>query len=385
MVGEPAEPHETPSLAGPRQLRHLLDAVVIISSGLDLAAMLERIVHAAAELVGARYAALGVLDPSRRELSEFITVGIGDDERAAIGSLPRGHGLLGLLITEPKPLRLPDLQEHPNSGGFPPNHPSMTTFLGVPIVIRGEVFGNLYLCDKRSGDAFTDIDQELVVALAAAAGVAVENARLHERTRAVDTMEDRDRIARDLHDRVIQRLFAVGLGLQGAERLATEPGLRDRLTSAIDILDETIREIRSTIFELGARPEEGSSTRQALSDLVTEVIGSTGIEATVRFEGPVDTVVVGPVVAHVEAVLREGLANVAKHAQATSVAIVVSTSDGRVVLDLVDDGRGLRGEEGPPGHGLVNMRSRAIERGGEFSIENRPGGGLHLRWSAPVT
>ena len=137
--------------------------------------------------------------------------------------MPQGHGILGLLIVDPKPLRLPDLNEHPDRFGFPEHHPPMTSFLGVPIAVRGRVFGNLYLCDKVGSEVFTDVDEELAVGLASAAGIAIENARLHARVAEFATLEDRERIARDLHDTVIQRLFAVGLGLQATMRMVSDP------------------------------------------------------------------------------------------------------------------------------------------------------------------
>src|SRR4029453_8468929 len=192
--------------AGPRSLRQLLDAVLTIGSDLDPPGLLRRIVEAAVELVDARYGALGVLDDSRTRLAQFITVGIDEDEHAAIGSLPEGLGILGLLIVDAKPLRLPDLREHSERFGFPHHHPPMRSFLGVPIRVRDEVFGNLYLTDKASAEVFTDVDEELVVGLAAAAGVAIENARLHVLVQELALAEDRSRIARDLHDTVIQRL-----------------------------------------------------------------------------------------------------------------------------------------------------------------------------------
>ena len=209
--------------AGPTSLRQLLDAVMAIGSDLDLEATLRRIVEAATALVDARYGALGVLDADRTGLVQFITVGIDDETRRAIGDLPKGHGILGLLIRDPRPLRLPDLHEHPDSFGFPPHHPEMRSFLGVPVVVRGEVFGNLYLTDKQSAEAFSDIDEELTVALAAAAGVAIENARLHARVRDLALLEDRERIAMDLHDTVIQQIFATGMSLQATSRLAEQP------------------------------------------------------------------------------------------------------------------------------------------------------------------
>ena len=194
-------------------VQRLLDAINVVGSDLSLPIVLRRIAESARELVGARYAALGVIGEDRH-LSEFITVGIDPETYAAIGDLPEGHGILGLLIVDPKPLRLRDLTTHPQSYGFPANHPPMRSFLGVPIRVRNEVFGNLYLCEKEGAEEFNEVDEHLAVALASAAAVAVDNARLVERVEQLAVLEDRGRIARDLHDKVIQRLFATGLELQ---------------------------------------------------------------------------------------------------------------------------------------------------------------------------
>ena len=169
--------------AGPRSLRQLLDAVLTIGSDLDLHSVLRRIVEAAVDLVGARYGALGVLDESRTRLADFITVGMDESTVRAIGDLPKGLGLLGSLITDAHPLRAADLREHPDSAGFPANHPRMTSFLGVPVRVRSEVFGNLYLTDKLDAEVFTDIDEELALGLASAAGIAIDNARLFGQVR----------------------------------------------------------------------------------------------------------------------------------------------------------------------------------------------------------
>src|SRR5215204_6183134 len=203
-------------VAGARSLRQLLDAVLTIGLDLDLPAMLRRIIGSAVDLVDATYGALGVLDETGTRLSQFITVGIEEEDHHKIGHLPEGHGILGLLIVDAKPLRLPDLTEHPDSFGFPPHHPPMRSFLGVPIRVRDEVFGNLYLTDKTSAEVFNDVDEELIVGLAGAAGVAIENARLARRVHELAVVEDRERIARDLHDTVIQRLFATGMSLQSS-------------------------------------------------------------------------------------------------------------------------------------------------------------------------
>ena len=266
-------------VAGPRSLRELLDAVLALGSDLDPPSMLRRIVEAAVGLVDARYGALGVLDDTGTRLAQFITVGIDDDTHGLIGDLPEGHGILGLLIVDAKPLRLPDLREHPDSFGFPPHHPPMRSFLGVPIRVRDEVFGNLYLTDKTTAEVFTDVDEELVVGLAAAAGVAIENARLHTRVQQFALVEDRERIARDLHDTVIQRLFATGLSLQGTARLVRTDAdtAVTRIEAAVDDLDLTVKHIRSAIFELeSSRVSSGGGLRDRVLALGREAAGRSG-------------------------------------------------------------------------------------------------------------
>jgi signal transduction histidine kinase len=369
---------------GPRQLRRLLEAVTTLSLDLSLPDVLRRIAESARELVDAKYCALGVLDPTRTYLTEFITVGIDDEGRDAIGELPKGHGILGLLILQPAPLRLPDLTDHEDSFGFPPNHPPMTTFLGVPLFVRGEVFGNLYLTDKAGGDPFTDIDEELAVALASAAAIAIDNARLHEAAAELTLLEDRERIARDLHDTVIQRLFATGLALQGATRLAHEPELESRLQQAIDDLDTTVRQVRSAIFELDTRRIPGRSLRREILDLVAESARAIGFEPTVRFDGPIDAAVSDEAAEHLLATLRELLSNVARHAQATAVSVEV-IAGGVLTLKVTDDGRGGAGGPSGPGNGIRNLVQRAEALGGSFSLSPGSGGkGTLAAWTVPV-
>jgi signal transduction histidine kinase len=370
--------------AGVKQLRRLLDAVMAVGSDLSLPVVLRRIAESARELVGARYCALGVLDPTRTHLSDFITVGIGEDERAAIGELPKGHGILGLLILEPKPLRLPDLSEHADSYGFPPHHPQMTTFLGVPLFVRGEVFGNLYLTEKENGEVFTDVDEELAMTLASAAAVAIENARLHERAQEVTLLEDRERIARDLHDTVIQRLFATGLTLQNVQRLAQRVEVKERLQQAVDDLDITVRQIRSVIFELDTRRIPGRSLRREVLELASESVRALGFEPAVRFDGPVDSAVPDPVAEHLLAMLREALSNVGRHSGATSATIELRV-DGELSAEVTDDGRGGVTGATATGHGVRNMAQRADSLGGSFTIGPGPAGrGTTVRWSVPL-
>jgi nitrate/nitrite-specific signal transduction histidine kinase len=376
---------DRPEQAGPRQLRRLLDAVLLVGSELDLKSVLERIIEVAAELVDAQYGALGVLDDSGTRLSQFITVGIDEDGRGAIGNLPEGHGILGLLIIDPRPIRLPVLHDHPDSYGFPPNHPPMTSFLGVPIRVRDQIFGNLYLCDKHGGtDVFTDIDEEMVVALAGAAGIAIENARLHARVTDLALFEDRERIARELHDTVIQRLFATGLSLQGIVRIAEKPEVVERLQSAVDALDATVREVRSAIFELHTARLPGRSVRQEVLDLCAESARALGFEPVVRFDGPVDSAVEDLAADHLISVLREALSNVARHANATTAEVWLSARGERLTLQVLDDGVGPL-ESSSAGRGLDNMQVRATRLGGRMQLTARPEGGSELCWEVGLT
>ena len=507
--------------------RVLLDAVVAISTDLDLHRVLRRIVESACELTEAEYGALGIVDRSEG-LQDFITHGVDAELHDRIGDLPHGRGILGVVITDPRPLRLSDLASHPSSYGFPPNHPPMKTFLGVPIEVQGTVFGNLYLTEKAGGAAFTDDDEEAVVALAAAAGYVIGNARaygvserrrqwleatgrlgdalqppitterafaeitrilrsvtgaravavvglsgseprveavdgpeagavasllgsvalsdsssspvevrvdgqerwaavlpvqsalsdsaallalfephesLHDvqeqqlmqsfadhvglaldRARAVEDraemaiLSDRDRIARDLHDLVIQRLFATGMRLQGLQMLAVRPDVISGLDTAVDDIDKTIKDIRGSIFDLQRR--NLVSLRGDVRSLVHEYATALGFAPQVRTSGPVDTAVPASVQVELLAVLREALANVAKHARASSVSVTLSVDSVSAVLEVVDDGVGL--PESRHESGLANARARASALGGSFSLSSPPSGGTVLTWSAPL-
>ena len=374
-------------VAGPQSLRKLLDAVVAVGSGLDLPTMLRRITELAVELVDARYGALGVLDETGTRLSQFITVGVDEETHAAIGHLPDGHGILGLLIVDAKPLRLPDLHEHPDSFGFPPNHPPMKSFVGVPIRIGDHVFGNLYLTEKQSAEVFTDVDEELLVGLAAAAGVAIENARLHARVAELALFEDRERIARDLHDTVIQRLFATGLSLQGTGALIRrEPETAvARIEAAVDDLDETVKHIRTAIFALEASRPHDEGLRDRVLALCREAAGALGFEPRVLFDGPLDSIVDDELAVDLLATLREALSNVARHAGAGTVDVALSVGAGALSLRVADDGLGFPdGGATGDGHGLDNMSARARRHGGELEFANGSPTGTELCWRVPL-
>jgi len=370
--------------AGPRALRELLDAVLTVASDLQPELVLQRIIRSAVDLVDARYGALGVIDEDGTGLAQFITVGIEAEGRAAIGALPEGHGILGLLIVDPRPIRLPDLRAHPDSYGFPPNHPPMRSFLGVPIRVRDKVFGNLYLTDKTTAETFSEVDEELVVALAAAAGIAVENSRLLAQVRAMALVEDRERIARDLHDTVIQRLFAAGLTLQGTARLADRPEVVDRIQQVVNDLDVTIRHIRTAIFGLEVARLHGRSLREDVIAVVTEAGRGLGFAPQVRFDGPIDSLVPQDVAEQLVAVLREALSNVARHAAARRVEVCLDAGQ-ELALLVRDDGVGVAAGA-PAGSGLRNIQSRALALGGTTKLEaGAEGRGSDLHWRVPLS
>ncbi len=366
------------------QVQRLLDAIAAVGAEAELPAMLRRIVAVAADLVDARYGALGVLDATRLRLAEFITVGLTDEEEATIGDRPQGLGILGLLIVDPVPLRLDEISDHPDSYGCPAHHPQMHSFLGVPIPVHGEAFGNLYLTDKRNGQPFSDLDEQLVKGLAGAAGVAVEHVRLRERVRELDVLADRDRIARDLHDTVIQRIFATGLALQSVAMRIPDPELGDRIQSCVDDLDETVRHIRTTIFELQQRTLPGRSVRREVLEIAAEVAEALGFDPIIRFDGPIDLALSAEVAEHLIATVREALTNVVKHAQAPRVEVSLAVADGHVRLEVHDAGVGLPVELRAEGLGLANLRKRAEALGGSMQILPVADGGTELEWVVPL-
>jgi len=222
---------------------------VAVEAGLDSTTRLHRLVESAAALVDARHGALGLLDPAGA-LTQFATVGIDAEGGPSTGRRPAGAGLLGLLVLEPGPLRLTDLSRHRLGARLPPGHPAVTSFLGVPVMGREHVFGSLYLTDKTGARQFSEEDEQVVMSLATAAGIAFENERLSRRVAELRVAEERERIARQLHDEVIQRLFASALSLQSAARLALGDEAARRLEAVVGDLDETITRIRTTIFDL---------------------------------------------------------------------------------------------------------------------------------------
>jgi signal transduction histidine kinase len=372
------------SIEDPAKLRRVLEATLLVEADLELPALLRHVIGEALAMTNARYGALGVLNEDRTALAEFITVGLDPDEEERIGARPTGRGVLGLLISEPKPLRVARLGEHPESFGFPPNHPPMTSFLGVPIKVRDEVYGNLYLTDKIGWSEFTSDDEALVGALAIAAGIAIENTRLHQRVQEVAIFDERDRLARDLHDTVIQQLFAVGLRLQSIAGTATAPEEADRLRAVIADIDDTIRQVRTTIFELGL---DGTSqgSRASVLALVEELTPVLGFEVNTSIDGSVDAALSDEIVEHLLATLREALTNIGRHAEATRASVMLSVDSDMCRLQVLDNGHGVNhGKDRAGGNGLGNMRRRAEKLSGSFEIETPDAGGTLLVWQVPI-
>jgi signal transduction histidine kinase len=370
---------------GPSDRRDaLVQAGLVLASELSLPSILQKIVELACQVADARYGALGVLNPDGRMIFDFITHGVTEEERRAIGDLPVGKGILGLLITEARPIRLPRIRDHPRSVGFPPHHPPMTSFLGVPIKVRERIYGNLYLTEKRGAAEFTEDDQEAVVTLAAQAGVAIENARLHEDLRRLAVLEDRERIAQELHDGAIQSLFAVGMGLQATSATADDPEtVRDRLNTAVNDVDRVIRDLRNYIFGLGSGLADRELSR-ALHDLAEEL--RRGSDVAIRVEvSPEPAAALASRAADVVQFTREALSNAVRHSGASTVSVELSRENGSSLLQIEDDGNGfdLEAAEGR-GSGLSNLRARARALNADLDLKSQPGQGTRVRLRLPA-
>ncbi|GIW06446.1 MAG: hypothetical protein KatS3mg060_1251 [Dehalococcoidia bacterium] len=367
-----------------RQLAALDEASIVIASELSLERVLQRIVDIVRELSGARYAALGILGPDGY-LTDLITSGLTAAERAAIGALPRNHGILGTMLRDGQPVRVPNVAAEPARLGFPPNHPKMTKLMGVPIVSGSTIIGNLYLADKIGGGEFTDDDERLIVLLASHAAVAIENARLHQQVQRLAAYEERNRIARELHDGTIQSIYGVNLVLEDAQLLLAEnpAAASARIDEAIDSLNEVIVEIRGYIHNLRSQLEPGSLT-EMIADLVAAHRRATGVDIQFSAEGQLafDPEATWQVLQFV----REALSNIARHAAANRVTIRLISRDDDVTIEIEDNGRGF--DPAAPnrlGNGLRNMRERVASLGGDLQIDSAPGVGTRLVATIPAS
>ncbi|HYN47861.1 MAG TPA: GAF domain-containing sensor histidine kinase [Candidatus Nanopelagicales bacterium] len=365
-----------------RRLTALDEAIRAMAGILAVDRVLQVIVERVRILTGARYAALGVHDQAGA-IEQFITSGINRPDRARIGAPPRGHGLLGVMIRENRTIRLDDLMTDPRRVGFPPNHPEMHPFLGVPVVIRGRTLGNLYLTEKEGG--FTDEDQREIETFARHVGIAMENARLHEQVQRLAVVEERERIGKDLHDGVIQAIYAVGLSLDDVpDMMDGEPDeARRRVERAIDSLDQTIRDIRNFIFGLRPALLDGGDVVEGLAALADEFRVNTMIDVELRAGPTVTTPVIGADrTVELLAIAREALSNIARHARATRAEITVEPDPDVAGVEIVvaDNGTGFdpAAPRGVGHQGLRNMRTRAISIGATLLVDSRPGAGTRI-------
>lgn len=375
-------PHR--SIEDPTTLRRILDATLLIERDLELPVLLHHVVEEARSMTGARYGALGVLDDERTALADFITVGLEADDEERIGPRPSGKGVLGLFVSNPEPLRLAHLGRHEESFGFPPGHPQMTSFLGVPIRVRNEIYGNLYLTDKVGWSEFTHEDEALVGALAISAGIAIENARLHQRVQEVAVYDERDRLARDLHDTVIQRLFGAGLRLQGIAGVVREADVARRMGAVVTEIDESIIQLRAIIYALGLAGDE-QDIRAKIISLLRDLTEVVGFEVRSSFDGPVGSSLSDEIAEHLLITVREAVTNIGRHARATQAIVHISVDAERCQLIVTDNGLGMNSDKTRGGGlGMANMRHRAEKLRGSFDVESPLTGGTILRWQVPI-
>jgi signal transduction histidine kinase len=335
--------------------------------------LLERIAKVACEQADARYAALGVLDEDGK-LVKFITVGMTDDEIKRIAHPPVGKGLIGELMDTENPLRLPVIQEHPRSSGFPANHPPMVSFLGVPIRATNQQLGQIYLTEKIGASEFTADDEKIIQMLAAYAAAAIQNARLHENTHRLAVLEERERIGMDLHDGIIQAIYGVGLSLESAlHSFEDDPqDAKTRVQRSIESLNQAIRDLRGYILDLRPRQMGNEGLMSGLKRLITEFRANT--LANVQLAANENELNDLPqahsmVLFHIS---QEALANIAKHAKAKQVAITLWSTDERVLMEIHDNGKGFEMEKmnASIGHGLANMQTRVRAVGGDVDISS---------------
>ncbi len=379
------------------QMSVLQDAGLLLTTELDLFTVLQRVVDLSRALVHARYAALGVHEEKTHAIQQFVTSGISPEERARIGDPPLGHGLLGVLISEAHPIRVPDVGKDPRAVGFPPNHPVMRTLLGVPIISKGRLIGDLYVADKipdgeeeEEGNitVFTDEDENLLQLFATQAAVAIENAQLYRQTQQLAILQERERFGMDLHDGIIQSIYAIGLMLEDAEvRIPTEPEVASsRITQAIHDLNDVIRDIRNYILDLRPQRFQGRDLVGGLQELTRELRANTFLDVRLNTDGVKGDAFNPEKTVEILHIVQETLANVRKHARATTVEVSATQSDDRLQVVIQDNGVGLdpKRTATSTGHGLRNMRDRAHSLGADIDFQPGPHGGTRVLLSIPI-
>jgi len=368
------------------QLAAMDSAVRGIAGLLSVDRVLQLIVDRVRELVDAQYAALGIVG-AFGGIDKFVTSGISNEERAAIGPVPHGRGLLGLIIRDDSSLLVDDIAADPRSYGFPPNHPDMHSFLGVPVRTKNRSVGNLYLTNKLHASRFSEDDLRLVEMFALHAGIAIENARLHEEIQRLAVVEERQRISQDLHDSIIQSLYAISLSLEDLPDIINEdPGEgATRADHAIDSIHGTIRDIRN--FIMGLQPEllEEADLAAGIETLAAEFQANTMIDLELRLDTSLPDLPREHAM-HVLSITREALSNVARHSSATRASLEVLARDGILHLTVSDNGRGFDPNRArtPRQRGLTNLHSRATAAGGTLTIISEPGAGTQLEAKIPI-
>jgi signal transduction histidine kinase len=362
------------------ELVRLMEAAAIVAGQTDFATLLYTVIETGMELTGASYGALGVLDEAGN-LQEFLHVGIDRDTTEAIGRPPEGKGLLGAITREQDPVRLDRISDHESSIGFPEHHPIMETFLGVSIRLGDELFGNLYLTEKKGG--FDEDDVELVTGLAAVAGTAIHTARLQRRLRRLAVVEDRERIARDLHDAIIQDLFAVGLSLEATRQKIQVEDVRRVIADTIQQLDETIASLRRFIFDLQPPAWSQRDMRSEASRLIDQLAEPHDVQLSVTFEGKLDDL--DPATVHdALQLLKEAVSNALRHAEVDRVEVRVIRDRDELLVIVSDAGKGFDLDAPTSGMGLANIRDRTRRRGGDVDLVSDPGMGTTVRVRLPV-
>lgn len=347
----------------------------------DLQDLLDATIDAAMELTGARYGALGVLNEHGRIVG-FHHRGVSSADSERIGRPPVGQGILGDIARHGAVVRVEDIAAHRGYTGMPAEHPHMSSFLGVPVKVRDRIFGNLYVTEKPGG--FDERDEVAMKAIAVAAGASINSIRMAQKLRDTAVMEDRNRIARDVHDSIIQNLFAVGLGLQARSAVA-EVGseLQAILDDASIAIDASIAELRRLIYDLHGDPQTRASLAQEVKELIDRLSGGYDVLAVLSVSGNIPVLDVS-LIDDVLQIVREAVSNALRHSGATSISVSLSSDDRSLFLAIADDGHGFDVACAPWGLGLTNMRTRTKRAGGELEIESVHGRGTSVEARIPV-
>ena len=372
----------------PGILDSIHEAALTITSELSLTVVLNRIVNIARDLVNAQYAALGIPDPTGSHLVQFITAGM-QEQAHTMSHLPMGKGLLGALLEpDAQPIRIRNIAADSRSVGSVEGHPQMTSFLGVPIRSRGQLLGNLYLTNKIGADEFSTQDQKIIETLAGYAAVAIENARLYQQVQRLAVLEERDRIGMDLHDGIIQSIYAVGLTLEHVDYVVDEDkaAARDRLNEAISGLNLIIKDIRNYILDLRPERFEGTDLAAALKRLAHEFQANTLATVDVQYDHAINGQINERMAVAAFHIVQEALANAAKHAAASELDVRLAVDGDQLILQVADNGRGFTMEDANQrlGHGLSNMQLRAHSVGGRLSIQSALGEGTEIVATLPL-